>query len=114
MMTSKCADCGDEQRESAMIWLPSGSPVCHRCYDEGLDPPVVKHSHYHKNIAALESLDIYRILKLYDVTDPCLQHIVKKALCAGRRGAKDFTKDVQEIADTAQRCLEMIDEDKTE
>ena len=38
---------------------------------------------------------------------PNLQHIVKKALCAGKRGAKDWAKDVQEIADTANRLIEL-------
>jgi len=50
---------------------------------------------------------VYAVLRLFEVTDPCLQHIVKKALCAGKRGAKDWAKDVQEIADTAARLIEL-------
>jgi hypothetical protein len=30
----------------------------------------------------LTHIDVYRVLKLYNVTDPCLQHAVKKLLVA--------------------------------
>jgi hypothetical protein len=67
-------------------------------------------SHYHKP-CPYDSVDIYRILKMFEVTDPCLQHIVKKALCAGKRGAKDLHQDLLEIRATAVRALEMIGEE---
>jgi len=66
-----------------------------------------KHSHYFKDVSGVDRIDVYAVLRLFEVTDPCLQHIVKKALCAGKRGAKDWAKDVQEIADTAQRLIEL-------
>ena len=66
-----------------------------------------KHSHYFKDVSGVDKIDVYAVLRLFEVTDPCLQHIVKKALCAGKRGAKDWAKDVQEIADTAQRLIEL-------
>jgi len=66
-----------------------------------------KHSHYFKDVSGVDQIDVYAVLRLFEVTDPCLQHIVKKALCAGKRGAKDWAKDVQEIADTAQRLIEL-------
>jgi DNA-binding protein Fis len=66
-----------------------------------------KHSHYFKDVSGVDQIDVYAVLRLFEVTDPCLQHIVKKALCAGRRGAKDWAKDVQEIADTANRLIEL-------
>ncbi len=70
-----------------------------------------KHAHYHKPVGHLESVDIYRVLSMYGVTDPCLQHAAKKVLCAGGRGAKDQAKDVQEAIDTLQRWQEMQVED---
>lgn len=66
-----------------------------------------QHPHYFKDVSGLTHIDVYQVLRLYEVTDPCLQHIVKKALCAGKRGSKDFVKDVQEIADTANRLVEI-------
>ena len=71
-----------------------------------------KHSHYFKDVSHLKEIDVYRVLELFAVTDPTLQHVVKKALCAGLRGAKDFEQDVREIYDTAARRLQMIAEDE--
>lgn len=65
------------------------------------------HSHYFKDVTKLDWLDVYRVLALFGVTDPCLQHAVKKLLVAGARGAKDITKDVTEAVDTLKRWQEM-------
>lgn len=70
-----------------------------------------KHNHYFKNVAHLKTVDVYRVLDLFEVTDQALGHAVKKLLVAGGRGAKDWRKDVQEAIDTLQRRLEMADED---
>jgi hypothetical protein len=66
-----------------------------------------KHNHYFKDVSNLDEIDVYMVLKLFNVTDPCLQHIAKKALCAGQRGHKDFKKDLQDILDTAKRAVEI-------
>lgn len=70
------------------------------------------HSHYYKDVAHLDTIDVYRVLSLFSVTDPCLQHAVKKLLVAGGRGAgKDITRDVQEAIDSLKRWQGMRDED---
>ena len=71
----------------------------------------MKHSHYKKPVAGLQFVDVYRVLALFGVTDPCIQHAVKKLLVAGGRGAKDISQDVQEAIDTLQRWQEMRRED---
>lgn len=65
-----------------------------------------KHSHYFKP-CPYASIDVYRVLSLFGVTDPCLQHAVKKLLVAGGRGHKDIGKDVQEAIDTLTRWQAM-------
>ena len=70
-----------------------------------------KYNHYFRNVAHLEALDVYRVLQLFCVTDPCLQHAIKKLLCAGVRGVKDQSKDIQEAIDALNRSLEMRQED---
>jgi hypothetical protein len=72
---------------------------------------MTKHNHYFKNVAHLQQVDVYRILELFEVTCPVAQHIVKKALAAGKRGAKSPARDMQDIVDSAQRWLEMREED---
>ncbi|UYL86044.1 hypothetical protein [Acinetobacter phage vB_AbaM_BP10] len=73
-----------------------------------------KHSHYFKDVSNLLEIDVYRVLKLFDVTDPCIQHAVKKLLCAGGRGVKDVDKDVHEAIDSLLRYEEMRKEDETD
>lgn len=71
-----------------------------------------KHSHYHKNVTNLDFIDVYRVLQLFNVTDPCIQHTVKKLLVAGGRGAgKDITRDIQESIDSLKRWQEMRTEE---
>ena len=65
------------------------------------------HSHYHKDVSALKTIDVYRVLKLFEVSDPCLQHAAKKVLCAGSRGHKDLYRDVQDAIDSLERWKEM-------
>lgn len=71
-----------------------------------------QHNHYFKNVKHLEVVDVYRVLHLFNVTDPCIQHAVKKLLVAGGRGAgKDIAKDIKEAIDSLARWQEMRDED---
>lgn len=109
-----------ETQARNMRWVHLGSGyddiVAYRTQRKTLALPVKdmagdKHSHYFKDVSKLDRLDVYRLLALFEVSDPALQHIIKKALCAGKRGAKDFAKDVREIADTANRRVQMLVED---
>ena len=72
---------------------------------------MTKHSHYFKDVSKLQTIDVYRVLQLFEVTDPCLQHAIKKLLVAGGRGAKDANRDVAEAIDSLKRWQVMRDED---
>ena len=70
------------------------------------------HSHYYKDVTHLKTVDVYRVLKLFNVTDPCIQHAIKKLLVAGGRGAgKNTERDLREAVDSINRALQMIAED---
>lgn len=71
----------------------------------------MKHSHYFKDVSRLSHIDVYRVLELFAVTDPCLQHAIKKLLVAGNRGVKNMDKDIQEAIDTLERWKAMRVED---
>lgn len=71
----------------------------------------MSHDHYKKDVRHLDMIDVYRVIELFDVTHPALQHAMKKVLCAGDRGAKDWEKDVQEAIDSLNRALQMRAED---
>lgn len=72
----------------------------------------MKHNHYFKKTVHLDAVDVYRVLELFEVTNPCVQHAVKKLLCAGDRGAKGMEQDVQEAMDTLERWQDMCREDE--
>lgn len=70
-----------------------------------------EYSHYKKDVSHLKTIDVYRVLTLFNVTDPCQQHAVKKILCAGIRGDKSRAQDIREAIDSLNRSLEMMQED---
>ncbi len=71
----------------------------------------IKYPHYFKDVAHLETVDVYRVLSLFKVNDACIQHAIKKLLCAGDRGDKSMIKDITEARDSLNRHLEMLNED---
>lgn len=83
------------------------------CWVLNVDLESVKdaHEHYNKLIIGKDGIktavDVYRVLEAFNVTNPQLQHIVKKALCAGQRGHKDYLRDLQDIVDSAKNAIEM-------
>lgn len=72
---------------------------------------MIDHSPYKKDVSHLKMLDVYRVLKLFNVTDPGEQHAVKKILCPGIRGNKSHEQDIREAIDSLNRSLQMISED---
>lgn len=61
---------------------------------------------YNRTIKGV-SIDIYDILHAFEVTNPALQHLIKKALCPGQRGHKDRIQDLMEVRDSAIRAIEL-------
>ena len=52
-------------------------------------------------------VDVYRVLEIFQVTNPAIQHAVKKLLCTGIRGGKDFDQDLAESIQALTRLQEM-------
>lgn len=70
-------------------------------------PAEKKHNHYFRP-CPYDHIDVYRVLELFNVADPCLQHAIKKLLVAGGRGAgKSIDKDIQESIDSLERWQAM-------
>ncbi len=84
--------------------------ACHQLEHSMVEPR--RHSHYFKDVEFLKSIDVYRVLDLFDVRHSTLQHAIKKLLVSGGRGGgKDAVVDVQEAIDSLDRYLEMVGED---
>lgn len=58
-------------------------------------------------------LDPFRLASIYRMEDFAMKTILKKALCAGDRGHKDFEQDLKDIISAAERRLEMLYEDRS-
>ena len=48
-------------------------------------------------------IDVYRTLSAFNVTDPALQHAIKKLLCMGLRGHKDTMTDLDDALDSLHK-----------
>ena len=81
------------------------------------DKPAQKPMHelypkYYRDVSKIESIDIYRVLELFGVTDPAIQHAIKKQVIPGTRtGGKTMRDDIIEARDTLNRRIEMWAED---
>lgn len=63
---------------------------------------------YRKSVRHLDEIDIYQIGNLYEVKSHAVFHAIKKLLCAGKRGAKDYEQDLMEAIESIERELQMM------
>ena len=61
---------------------------------------------YKRKVPTLE-IDVYDILKAFNVINPATQHAIKKLLCAGDRGYKDKVQDLKEALASISRAIEL-------
>lgn len=52
-------------------------------------------------------IDVYDVLKAFNVTCPAMQHAIKKMLCTGSRGYKGFQQDADEAINSINRAKEL-------
>ena len=66
---------------------------------------------YAKQIKGLDGqiveVDVYAVLKAFNVTCPARQHAVKKILCTGERGKGDYLQDMREAIEALERGLDL-------
>ena len=55
-------------------------------------------------------IDIYDVLKAFNVVNPATQHAVKKLLASGQRGYKDVKQDLEEAIVSIERAIELESE----
>lgn len=64
-------------------------------------------SKYHREIKPGVHVDVYDVLRAWNVRNPALQHLIKKALQPGERGHKTLEQDMDDIIVSAQRAKEL-------
>lgn len=55
----------------------------------------------------IDVYDVYDVLKAWEVQNPALQHLIKKALQPGARGHKTLENDLRDILVSAERAMEL-------
>lgn len=73
--------------------------------------PVTNDSKYNRPCKGI-TIDVYDVLKAFNVTCPALQHLIKKALAVGQRGHKDASEDLKDILASAKRAIELSESNK--
>lgn len=68
-------------------------------------------SKYNREIIGIDgtvtTVDVYRVLDAFGVSDPATQHAVKKMLCMGLRGHKDYLTDLNDSIESLQKAKEL-------
>lgn len=59
-------------------------------------------------------VDVYDVLRAFNVTCPATQHAIKKLLCPGMRGSKSAKQDIGEAIGSLRRALELTGGDDNE
>jgi len=54
-------------------------------------------------------VDVYDVLKAFNVVCPAIQHAVKKLLAPGQRGMKTVNQDLLEAQQSITRAIELND-----
>lgn len=66
---------------------------------------------YARELYSLEGkrvkVDVYRVIDAYRVTDPAIQHAIKKLLMPGERGEKSAVQDLEEAAFSIRQAIEL-------
>jgi len=52
-------------------------------------------------------IDVYDVLVAWEVTNPAVQHAIKKLLQPGQRGHKDTLQDLREAGQSIGRAIEI-------
>lgn len=66
---------------------------------------------YHRSIQDINGnemqglIDVYSVIKAFNITNPAQQHMIKKALCAGLRGKNDYKNDMLECHQAIDRAI---------
>jgi len=61
---------------------------------------------YRKKVQST-TIDVYDVLMAFEVTNPAVQHAIKKLLAGGKRGHKDLMTDLEEAHWSIQRAIEL-------
>jgi hypothetical protein len=100
----------DYDKERATWYgMPPISPRCTRNMPLETKPTIgIDMNKYQRKLTNPEGaeivIDVYDVLNAYNVDNPATAHAIKKLLCTGSRGLKDWETDLQEAIDSLERA----------
>lgn len=68
--------------------------------------PIEQENKYLRTVKGVQ-MDVYDVLKGFNVQCPAMQHAIKKMLCSGLRGHKGSVQDKEEAIASIQRSIEL-------
>ena len=83
----------------------AGAGVAGVVGDSVMNEPV--RNKYQREIKPGVWVDVYDVLAAWEVQNPALQHLIKKALQPGARGHKSREQDLNDIVASAARAKEL-------
>jgi hypothetical protein len=98
-------DKAHDKDDETVVWPPE-----ERINNIGLNGPTGEHymNKYQRKLTNPEGavivIDVYDVLHAYPSGCPPIDHAIKKLLCTGSRGAKDWETDLQEAIDSLERA----------
>ena len=93
LVTQGGRNCGPRFLGDAAVVGKYVKQIHESLYNDGRDPMDV---------------DVYDVLKAFNVTCPAIQHALKKLLCPGQRGAKDAMQDLIEARFSIDRAMQLL------
>ena len=103
-VTDKVAWPTEERINNIGLNGPTGEHYMNK-YQRKLTSPIIKEMDGGLTDIELEVfIDVYHVLDAYPSGCPPIDHAIKKLLCTGRRGAKDWETDLQEAIDSLERA----------
>jgi len=88
---------------------PSGAEYRCNSHEEAYNKIMkiaLKPNKYQRKVKST-TIDVYDVLKAFEVNNPATAHAVKKLLASGQRGYKDVIQDLQEAVQSIERAIEL-------
>lgn len=99
-----------DKEEIYEIWKDTSlDKIVDESIKEVINEDYQKPNKYKKQCKSIE-IDVYDVLKAFNVVNPAIQHAIKKLLAGGQRGYKDIVQDYNEAIQSIQRGIELVSE----
>jgi len=92
---------------SYIVRHPTDNSLCIVLHQDGEVVFEEATNKYKREVKPGVFVDVYDVIRAFAVTDPCLQHAIKKLLAAGERGHKNRLEDLEDIVASTKRAIEI-------